>query len=560
LKNRPVTGITWKEITVKGTFVTSKIAIIAAVIFVVFAGSQVSAGGGNQAQPDASSAAPAASSVTGKSIVRVGIQYDPGTLTPFGARNGGMVAVYRSIYEYLIDRNTFGGAMIGCLMKSWKQVDNLTYQITLYDYIVDSAGNKMTASDVKFSYDTAISLGNIPKLGIIDTVSVVDQYTAAFKFKAPLALGDLETMLSEIPVITEAAYKASPDKMATSPISTNAYKVIEVNSGSKIVLQKTGKYWQTDTSKMPLAAKSNVDTVEFHIIRETAQLAIALETGAIDITANIGNAQQVSRFQTDRNLANNFTVSNFMNNPFWVLFFNFAKGSVFADNLALKQAVAYAIDTKGIVDGAFGGNAVALKTVGSSKYGGYIKAWDSKPYFDYDLAKAKSLMSQAGYPNGGLKLKLLIINIESHIDMATIIQGYLSQIGIAVEIISYDSAMYRSELTDSNAWDITIDGGASTDNIVNAWKLHFDSRNYNGHTMNFITDNKLQRLFEICSSIEGNTAANIDAFNTYLNDNLYAYGLVVDYGFVVSNKRVTGILLDSRNSILPGSCSYDFSK
>ncbi|MDR1468402.1 MAG: ABC transporter substrate-binding protein [Spirochaetaceae bacterium] len=534
-----------------------KSAIMAAAMFVVFVGNQLSAGGGSQS---GTSSAPAASSVAGKSIVRVGIQFDPGTLTPFTARNAGMVATYRSLYEYLIDRDTFGGEMVGCLMKSWKQVDNVTYQITLYDYIVDSAGNKMKASDIKFSYDTAIASGTQPKLSVIDTVSVVDQYTAAFKFKSPLALGDLEAVWSEIPVITEAAYKASPDKMATIPISTHAYKVTEVSAGSKIVLQKTGKYWQTDTSKMPLAAKSNVDTIEFHIIREAAQLVIALETGAIDITANIGNARQVSRFQPGGNLANNFTVYNYMNNPCYVLLFNCAKGNVFADNGALRQAVAYAIDTKGIVDGVFGGNAVALKAVGSSKYGDYIKAWDSKPYYEYDLAKAKSLMSQAGYPNGGLKLKLLVTNSEAIVNMATIIQGYLSQIGITAEIVPYEAAMFKSLQNDPTAYDICIDTYASTDYVVNIWKLSMDSRNYNGRTVNFITDSKLQSQIEQSSTIQGHTAANIDALSTYLNDNMYIYGLAVDLGFVVSNKRVTGILLDSRNSVIPASCSYDFSK
>jgi ABC-type transport system substrate-binding protein len=548
-----------KELTVKSNSFTSKIVIMAAAMFVVFAGSRLSAGGGSQTQPGASTA-PAASSVAGKSIVRVGIQNDPGTLAPFTSRNGGMIAVYRTIYEYLIDRDTFGGDMVGCLMKSWRQVDNLTYHITLYDYIVDSAGNKMIASDVKFSYETGISLGTQPKLSIIDTISIVDQYTAAFKFKSPLALGDLEAIWSEIPVITEAAYKASPDKMATNPISTNAYKVTGVSSGSKIVLQKTGKYWQTDSSKMPLAAKSNVDTIEFHIIREAAQLAIALETGAIDVTTNIANIQQVSRFQSGGNLANNFTVRDFLNNLCYTLLFNNEKGNVFANNLPLRQAVAYAIDTKGIVDGVFGGNGIALKTLGSSKYGDYIKAWDDRPYYEYDLAKAKALMSQAGYPNGGLKIKLLILNLETYVNMAAVIQGYLSQIGITAEIVAYEAAMFKSIQNDPAAFDLVIDTFGSTDYIVNVWKLFLDSRNYNGHTVNFVTDSRLQSLLEQSITTQGHTTANIDALHTYLYDTTYAYGLAVDTGFIVSNKRVTNVVLDSRNCIIPGACSYDFSK
>jgi ABC-type transport system substrate-binding protein len=404
-------------------------------------------------------------------------------------------------------------------------------------------------------------MGNLPKLNIIDSISVVDQYTAAFKFKAPLEIGDLEGILSENPVITEASYKATPDNMATHPVGTTAYKVTEVQSGSRIVLQKTGSYWQTDASKMPWAAKSNVDTIEFHIIREAAQLVIAMETGAIDITANIGNARQVSRFQTGGELANNYTVYNYMNNPFYSILFNCDRGKPFAGNVALRQAVAYAIDRKGIVDGVFGGNAVALKMFGSGKYGDYNKAWDNQPYYEYDLAKAKSLMAQAGYPNGGLTLKLLTQNGEDWVNMAAIIQGYLSLIGITVEITPYEAAMFNNLLSDSSAYDMIINTYASTDYVVNVWKLPLSAANYNGvRTVNFVTDNRLQELLAQCVSVKGNSTNTVNAFNAYLNDNMYAYGLAVNLGFVVSNKRITDILLDSRNNIIPGACSYDFSK
>jgi len=508
----------------------------------------------------AAGGAPALSQVAGKSIVRVGIQNDPGTLAPWAARNGGMIAVYRSMYEYLIDRDTFGGEMRGALMKEWKQVDDVTYNITLYDYIADTEGNKMTASDVRFSYETAMGTGVQPKLGIIDSVSVVDQYTAAFKFKNPLSLGDLEAILSEIPVVTEASYNASPDKMASKPVGTTAYRVAEVSAGSKIVLQKTGKYWQTDSSKSPLAAQANVDTIEFDIIREAAQLVIALETGAIDVTANISNARQVARFKEGGDLANSFTVFDYMNNPVYGLFFNCASGKPFAKSLALRQAVAYAIDRKGIVSGVFGGNGVPLKMLGSSKYGDYDKAWDSQPYYEYDVEKAKSLLAQAGYGSGGLKLKLITGNQENFVNMATIVQGYLQQIGLTVEITPYEPAMFKNLQRDENAYDFYIDQVGSTDYVVNVWKLCFAAVNYGGVTMNFVDDGRLQSLLDTCVSIAGHTPANINAFNTYLNDNMYALGLAVDYGFVVGNKRITNVLLDSRNQIIPAGCSYDFAK
>jgi peptide/nickel transport system substrate-binding protein len=198
---------------------------------------------------------------------------------------------------------------------------------------------------------------------------------------------------------------------------------------------------------------------------------------------------------------------------------------------------------------------------GSSKYGDYNKAWDNQPYYEYDLARAKSLMPQAGYPNGGLTLKLLCLNIESMVNIATVIQAYLSQLGIAVTISSYETAMFNSLLADPNAYDMVLNVHGSTDYLVNLWKLSLSAANYDGvRTVNFVIDNRLQELLAQCVSVKGHTVEAVNAFNTYLNDNMYVYGLVTSNGFVVSNKRITGIFQDSRNIIIPGACSYDFSK
>ena len=58
--------------------------------------------------------------------------------------------INRTLYEYLIDRNEFGGEMVGCMMKSYEKVGENTYNLTIYDYIYDTAGNHITASDVAF--------------------------------------------------------------------------------------------------------------------------------------------------------------------------------------------------------------------------------------------------------------------------------------------------------------------------------------------------------------------------------------------------------------------------
>jgi ABC-type transport system substrate-binding protein len=475
--------------------------------------------------------------------------------------SGGGIAVRRTIYEFLIDRNSFGGEMIGTLMKSYQKVDDVTYNVTLYDNIHDAAGNNLSARDVKFSYDTAKASGNLPKLVAIASVTVVDTYTASFKFNAALALGDLESLWSEAPIVTEAAYNASPDKMATTPVGTTAYRVTEFITGSKITMTRTGKYWQTDTSKMPLDSQSNVDTIEFHIIRESAQIVVALETGAIDITVDVQSSTQAKPFLPGGQHAANFNAYMFMNNLVNVILFNCASGKPFANNVALRQAIAYAIDAKGLADGVYGaGLGIPLKTMGSSKYGDYNKAWDNDAYYEYDLNRAKTLLSQAGYASGGPPLTLLCLNQEVWQNSAAIVQGYLSQIGITVKIAAYEPAMYNTLLNDPTAYDIALNSYGSTDYLVNLWKLPLLGSNYNGHTVNFVVDSQLQTMLGNVITVAGHTQANVNALNTYLKDNLYGYGLNTSSGYVLSNKRVTNVKQDSRNQIIAGACTYDFSK
>ena len=144
----------------------------------------------------------AASAEQGESVV-VGIAGDPGNIGPFQAMSAGRIGILFTTYEFLVTKD--GDTNPGVLMKELTQVDDLTYDVEIYDYIVDQAGNPLTASDVKFCYETAQSIGNLPKLSSIESVEVISDYVCRFHFKE-LAAGDLYSLLMECPIVTQAAY------------------------------------------------------------------------------------------------------------------------------------------------------------------------------------------------------------------------------------------------------------------------------------------------------------------------------------------------------------------
>lgn len=490
----------------------------------------------------------------GPSIVHVGIPADPAELAPFSGLSPGRIAVNRTLYETLIDREGFGGKMVGVIMKDYKKISDNTYQVSIYDYIYDTAGNHLTAKDVAWCYNTAKEMGNLPKLKDIVSVKAINDYTVEFVFNS-LKAGDLETLWSECPIVTQAAYEASKDKMATTPVGTTAYKLKSFTPSSSIVFEKTDKYWQKDISKITTLSRANIDIIDFQIIPEASQMAIALETGKIDISTRVAE-NDLPRFEQGGSSSKDFIVYKLQKNQSDYLVFNCSENNVFA-NQALRQAVAYAIDKEGIINGVYKGKALICKTFGNSKYADYNKKWENEEYFDYNLEKAKQLFSQSGYKPGQLNVRIMTGSLENLKKEAQMIQGYLSEIGINSNIVSYESSLFNTYKYDPKQYDLMIDQYASTDYLVNIWKLMFDNTQYkNGKTMNFVKDDKLQQLLTTARSINGHTQENVDAFHYYLKDKAYAIALVNAFDNIVHRNTVTKIVTDARGFVIPGACEY----
>lgn len=153
--------------------------------------------------------------------VTVGIMADPENMGPWSGMSMGRIAVLFTTYEYMITREN--GVAYGVLAKNWEQADARTYQVELYDYIHDAKGNPLTASDIVFSFESAIAIKNYGKLSVIDSVTAVDDYNVEFKFNKDLEIGEFENIMLECAIVTQAAYEASPDQMATTPVGTSAW-------------------------------------------------------------------------------------------------------------------------------------------------------------------------------------------------------------------------------------------------------------------------------------------------------------------------------------------------
>lgn len=477
------------------------------------------------------------------------------TLAPF-APNTMQQMYLNSCYQYLAVYDKFGGELQGALLKNWEQTDDYTYEMELYDYIYDVDGNPFTASDVVFCFETAMASNNFSKLNYVESIVANDDYHVTLVLNTS-AVGVFAEVVQTVNMVTQAAYEASADDMATTPVGTTQYKVTSCTTGSQLKLEKVDNYWQTDESLIPDMYKANADQIIYDVVTEESQIQVALENGEIQMA-----------WQTPSNIAiefmgsEDFSVYQIPNTLCHALMFNCTSGSVFADNLSLRQAVATAIDNQALIDVAVAGQGTVAKTFGASNYGGYNTDWDAEEYYDYDADRAAELLAEAGYREGELSIRLMSSSSSAQKACAEIIQSNLSAIGINVEILSYDTATYTSyKDASSGEYDICLIDPTCSGEIISAWSSYLDANlSTSGATMYGVYDADFQKLVEETNTPAGYTQENVNSIHQYLKDNCYIYGTYSDYKFCVYQNDIASVYVayvNGNGHVVPGASTYN---
>jgi ABC-type transport system substrate-binding protein len=476
------------------------------------------------------------------------IPYDITTLAPWESATSGRLNVMQTIYEYMAYYDsTEACGMRGILMESYEKLDTYTSRVKIYDYIKDSAGNPLTADDVVYSFTTWKNNAKSVKCKLLDSVTAVDQYTVDIKLNAD-TVGDVENMLCGlVPIITQAAHEASDDGMYAHVVSTSPYIVQEFVEGDHLTVVKNENYWQTNDALRQRVSQANVDKVTFKIVTESAQVSVNLETNTTDM-ASMVSGSEVSRFESNDNY-NVYAVPG--GNFSWITFNVDPEQGMFYNNVKLRQAIAYAIDAEGLVAGAVGGRGTTCHAFGNPECVDYNPEWDEEPYYEYDLEKAKQLLAESGFDTSRT-IRIMYSSGSTQKSAAAIYQSYLIALGLKVELLGYEAALFQTYKTEPGEWDIEMDEVQSVD-FVSSAASKFDNR---VPAVNFAQDETLQELVELIITSEGHTSDNLDAYMNYLKDQCYVYCVYREnYNYVTEN-TISGIFTNFKGYLIPGACSY----
>lgn len=504
---------------------TISLGLIAALMLTGCGGSS-----SNSSNPASGGASTAATETTvdktnlaSDGVLDVGYQQTPDTLTPFRSNTNRDAPYWTVVTEYLaiFDNNN---ELQPWVAKSWNTDDNgFTYEIELNQGVKDSAGNEITAEDIVWFMSKSKELALKPIWGKLESAAQTGDYTLKVTLTGNI-VGTFETFLTDTYVVSKKAFEESSDEFGTNLISTSPYKVTEFTANSVMKLELRDDYWQ-DYANMPEVVRPNVPVIKWHSIQEASQLGIALETGTIDIAIRIDNA----------------TGSQFVDNPSytveladgpqgWTIFYSGADTSLMADDVKLRQAVAYAIDAQGLITGLCAGYGTPMYDAHSPLHIGANEKWKTDEYYSYDLEKAKQLVAESSYD--GRTLTILCGTASFSSRLAQMVQNYLLAAGLKVELYQADPAQLTAIRLDGTKYDLftnTIGGVYLTD----AWAIRYDPAAYSTGDGTSRHDYVLAELLYKTWTPEGWTEENIDEVHTYLKDNAIAYGMVNPQNMVI---------------------------
>lgn len=362
------------------------------------------------------------------------------------------------------------GKVIAGVAKSWKPSDDgMKFTFKLRDDAKWSDGKPVTAQDFVYSWRRALD----PEVGAEYAYQLyyikngqaineekakpeelgavaVDEKTLEVTLEAPTAYFLELTSFPTLFPLRQDVVESDPEGWATNPetyVSNGPFKLASWEHDSEIVLEKSPEYYDSKSIKP--------SSVRFVLIADDNAVLAAFENDEI-ILADSVPSEEVKRLQDEGvlkiepQLGTYFYCFNVTKPPF--------------DNVKVRKALSLAIDRQYVIDQVAQGNQIPagafvpggvpdvkpdpdFRTTGKDYYDPSAEAYEK------NVAEAKKLLEEAGYPNGeGLPQIELTYNTEGgHKAIAEAVQEmWKKNLGVTVKLTGQEWKVFQQTRTDGN--------------------------------------------------------------------------------------------------------------
>jgi peptide/nickel transport system substrate-binding protein len=331
------------------------------------------------------------------------------------------------------------------------------------------------------------------------------------------------------------------DEISRRPVGSGPFRFVGAEPDKEVVIERNDAYW---------GEKAHLKRVRFAVIPDATTRALEVRKGSADIAINSLTGDMVLALEREPNL-------EVLRAPGTVLaYIAFNTRDPILKDVRVRQALSYAIDRTPIIHYLlrdFARPAYSLLPPESWAYNGDV------PRFDYNPDRARQLLDQAGYPavNGvRLHLAMKTSTEESTRLMAAVFQQQLRQVGIVLDIRTFEFATFFSDVT-RGAYQVHSLRWVGGNEDPDIFEYVFHSAKFSPHGANrtYYTNPRVDALIDQArGELDQNTRKQIYAeIQQILAEDLPYINLWYYENVMVHTRRIRNLTLNP-----PGN--YDFLK
>ena len=357
-------------------------------------------------------------------------------------------------YSFVPDAWLPSDAVRGELAESWKWTDPLTLEIKIRKGVKFPAKpgvmaeRELVAEDVIYSFNRQ---NNSPKkiptyFDHIEKFEATDKYTVVMKLKEFNSEWDYRFGWGYYSGIIPKEVVTAGAGNWKNVNGTGPFMLTDFVQGNSNVYTKNSIYWGKEKIgdkeyKLPF-----VEKVVFRTIKDEATQHSALRTGKLDIHESV-------RWQAVEELKKSAPQLRWSK---WLdtngVFLSMRVDTKPFDDIRVRRALNFAVNKQALVKEFYNGNAELFAYPQHPDYVGYYEPLEAMPasvreLFTYDPAKAKKLLTEAGYPKG-FSFKVQVCSCQpDHMELLPVIGAYLEQVGVKLEIQPMEYGAFLSAMT-----------------------------------------------------------------------------------------------------------------
>jgi oligopeptide transport system substrate-binding protein len=406
------------------------------------------------AKNETPAAVPATTAATAKKILRVGNGAEPQDLDPQVVTGAPEHRLMQAFFEGLVTEDPQLNVIPGVAEKWEISADGLVYTFHLRADAKWSNGDPITSDDFVQSYRRMITPALAAEYAYMLwlVVGAEDYYKGTLTdfaqtgFKAPAAHTLQLTLRQPAPFLLHAmnheAWQPVPVKVIakfggldrkstpwTRPenfVGNGPYVLKSWRPNQVIVAERSPTYWDR--------ANVKVDEIDFHPVELADTEERMFRAGQLDITYDVP-LSKIDSYRRENPAALRI-------DPFdTVYFYRFNVARKPFDDVRVRRALALAIDRESIVKNVLRAGELPATSIVPPGVLGYV----SENHFREDLAEARHLLAEAGYPDGKNfpKVELLYNTLEKHRVIAEAIQQmWRKNLGIEITLYNQEWKVY----------------------------------------------------------------------------------------------------------------------